>query len=371
MNEMPELPSAEEIQAPELLQQVRWFDVDESSHYLDFSEPYHSPKYTLSWNGIKFAPLGGIHALTGQPGHGKTMTLTQFMVAILAGEFGGLRYELADEVPHPTLLYIDTEMEKDNTIAVKNRVLTLAGRDINVNYDDFKVVMLREVDKAVERWKMTLKALWNVRPTVCIIDGLLDIVEDFNDNEECQGIIYQCMKVASFYPTSLWCLVHENPNSTKLVGHLGSMLERKVTDVFSTKKERNESTGQRTFTVSQRKARGRDVDDWKFMVNPTGGWGLPEQIDTTTTEEEKKDNENDGYDWNKISSILYNAINPPSSQTFRMIRESLKKELRIGSDSATKIINSAKRKGLIVYHTSNEKFTYNGPVEFENSILPF
>ena len=366
---MPELPSAEEIQAPELLQQVGWFDVDESLHYLDFSEPYHSPKYTLSWNGIKFAPLGGIHALTGQPGHGKTMTLTQFMVAILAGEFGGLRYELSDDVPHPTLLYIDTEMEKDNTIAVKNRVLTLAGRDINVNYDDFKVVMLREVDKAVERWKMTLKALWNVRPTVCIIDGLLDIVEDFNDNEECQGIIYQCMKVASFYPTSLWCLVHENPNSTKLVGHLGSMLERKVTDVFSTKKERNEQTGQRTFTVSQRKARGRDVDDWKFMVNPTGGWGLPEQIDNIPTDAIEENDDN--IDWNKVCQALINAINPPSSKSCYAIRESLKKELHIGSTTANKLINEAKRKGIIVFHSTNQKFTYNGPIEIENSGLPF
>ena len=365
--EMPELPKAEELQVPELLQKLGWWDVDETSRYLDFTEPYTPPHYTLSWNGIKFAPLGGIHALTGQPGHGKTMTLTQFMVAILAGEFGGLRYELGDEIPKPVLLYIDTEMEKDNTIAVKNRVLTMAGRDINVNYDDFKVIMLREVDTACERWKFTLKALWNVRPTVCIIDGLLDIVDDFNDNEECQSIIYQCMKVASYYSTSLWCLVHENPNSTKLVGHLGSMLERKVTDVFSTKKELNERTGQRTFTVSQRKARGRDVDNWKFIVNPTLGWGIPEQIELG----EAVQVGNNEYSWDKITEVLRNVINPPSSQTFRAIREALKKDLKIGSDKATQIINEAKNSGIIQLHTANGKFTFIGLQKNEDSGLPF
>ena len=364
---MPELPNAADLQAPELLEKLKWFEIDETSHYLDFAEPYHAPKYTLSWNGVKFAPLGGIHALTGQPGHGKTMTLAQFMAAILSGQFGGLHYELGDEVPHPTLLYIDTEMEKDNTIAVKNRVLTMAGRDINMNYDDFKVIMLREVDNAVERWKMTLKALWNIRPTVCIIDGLLDIVDDFNDNEECQEIIYQCMKVASYYPTSLWCLVHENPNSTKLVGHLGSMLERKVTDVFSTKKEKNEATGQRTFTVSQRKARGRDVDNWKFIVNPIDGWGIPEQIETG----EAVQIGNNEYSWDKITEVLRNSINPPNSQTFRAIREALKKDLHIGSDKATQIINEAKNTGIIRLHSANGKFTFIGAKSDENSGLPF
>lgn len=368
---MPELPNAADLQAPELLEKLKWFEIDETSHYLDFAEPYHAPKYTLSWNGVKFAPMGGIHALTGQPGHGKTMTLAQFMAAILSGQFGGLHYELGDEVPHPTLLYIDTEMEKDNTIAVKNRVLTMAGRDINVNYDDFKVIMLREVDNAVERWKMTLKALWNIRPTVCIIDGLLDIVDDFNDNEECQEIIYQCMKVSSYYPTSLWCLVHENPNSTKLVGHLGSMLERKVTDVFSTKKERNEATGQRTFTVSQRKARGRDVDDWKFVVNPIYGWGIPEQIEQVETSEESQNENDDKTDWDRVNKALQNAINPPSSASYYAIRESLKKELHIGSTTATKLMTKARGKGIIVYHSTNQKYTYNGPIETEESGLPF
>ena len=122
----------------------QWMDVDR--RLLDFNEPYKPPMFTLSWKGIPFAPLAGIHNITGQAGNGKTMTIAQFMAAILCGEFGQLRYELTDEIPHPKVLYIDTEMEKDNTIAVKNRVLTMAGRDINKQYDDFIIVMLRDVD---------------------------------------------------------------------------------------------------------------------------------------------------------------------------------------------------------------------------------
>ena len=293
----PELPG----QVPEFLKGDDWYEVDISPYELNFQEPYRAPKFTLSWRGIPFAPLGGIHNITGQSGNGKTMTIAQFMATILCGQVGGLRYELADERPNPTLLYIDTEMEKDNTIAVKNRVLTLAGRDIGREYDDFKVIMLREVPDtkrlsknkhgedvertvpaAVMRWRMVLKAIWTYRPTVCFIDGLMDVVADFNDNVMCQELIYKCMQVATNYEMSLWCILHQNPGGEKLVGHLGSFLERKVTDVIQTKKEKDKNTGDVKFTVSQKKARSRDIDEWQFMVEPVMGWGVPRQIGDNT-----------------------------------------------------------------------------------------
>jgi hypothetical protein len=139
--------------------------------------------------------------------------------------------------------------------------------------------MLRETTTAQERWQKVLRSIYEKRPTVVFIDGLLDVVNDFNSNEECQRLIYKCMQVASHYGISVWCLVHQNPNTTKLVGHLGSMLERKVTDVFTSKKHIDARTGEVTFTVCQPEARGRDVPKWKFRVLPVGSYGRPEQID--------------------------------------------------------------------------------------------
>jgi hypothetical protein len=185
------------------------------------------------------------------------------------------------------VLYIDTEMEEANTIAMKNRVLSMTGRTVGEQYDDFIVIMLREassqdkhVSAAVMRWRLTLKAIYQYQPTVAFIDGLLDVVNDFNSNTECQELIYKCMQAATHYGISLWCLVHQNPGNDKLVGHLGSMLERKVTDIFVTKKEKNDTTGDATFNVHQLKARGRDIPDWKFKVLPVNGWGVPEQLNS-------------------------------------------------------------------------------------------
>ena len=298
----------EDFQQFMLQDEWQWMNVDD--YLLDFKEAYKPPRFTLSWKGIPFAPLGGIHNITGQSGNGKTMTIAQFMAALLCGSVGNLKYELQDEIPHPKILYIDTEMEKDNTIAVKNRVLTMAGRDIGKAYDDFKVVMLRDVadipivdekgqqvlDKkgrkqtvnpAIVRWRMTLKAIWEYRPTAVFIDGLLDVVADFNDNIECQELIFKCMKLATHYNISLWCILHQNPGGEKLVGHLGSFLERKVTDVIQTKKVKDDKTGDVTFEVKQKKARSQDFPDWKFRVLPVDGWGRPEQIEAPAQAEFK------------------------------------------------------------------------------------
>lgn len=300
---MPELPDVQRV--PEFLAGDHWFDTNVEPYRLDFSKAYEAPRYTLAWRGIGFAPLGGIQAITGQAGNGKTMTLAQFITAILAGEFGDLTYNLRDENPNPRVLYIDTEMEEANTIAMKNRVMTMCNRQITDDADDFIVVMLREVPEtqeervtskkgdthmvrvpaAVMRWRMVLKAIWQYKPTVAFIDGLLDVVADFNDNVECQEIIYKCMQVASHYGISVWCVVHQNPGGEKLVGHLGSFLERKVTDIFQTKKDKKD--GDVSFTVKQLKARGRDIDDWKFHVLPVSGWGMPEQIEAAAKTEPK------------------------------------------------------------------------------------
>ena len=301
-NNLPAVP--EGIEIPTFLPQDDWFGVDTSPYRLDFSKQYTPPKYVLSWNGIGFAPLGGIQAITGQAGTGKTMTIAQFIAAILGGSFGNLQYMLTEHQPDPRVLYIDTEMEEANTIALKNRVLTMTGRVVGEDYDDFIILMLREaasedkkVAAATMRWRLTLKALYEYRPTVAFIDGLLDVVNDFNSNPECQEIIYKCMQAATHYGISLWCLVHQNPGADKLVGHLGSMLERKVTDIFVTKKEKTDTTGDAIFKVHQMKARGRDVPDWQFRVLPTLGWGVPEQL---TSEPKKNDDPDTIKSWLEV-----------------------------------------------------------------------
>lgn len=283
---------------PDFLKGDDWFGTNVDGDFLDFDKPYRPPRYTMERDGVPFADVGEIHIISGKPGNGKTGLMAQLIAATLGGRFGNT---ITRKVGHkingqegfyeiPTrILYVDTEQGEDDTIGFKNRVLSMSGVPKDEAKEHFFILRLRDTELASDRWKKILKAIWQVRPTDIFLDGMLDIVEDYNDQKECQPIIRKCMMLATYYDTSLWAVLHENPMVDKLVGTLGSITQRKVSEIFSVIKvkqsdlkpnEQRPELPDIYFRVKQNKARGKDVADWLFQyVTNAGGWGEPKEID--------------------------------------------------------------------------------------------
>ena len=120
--EAPLYDEENEPAAADIVAKYKLQNEDLTQYWLDPCEEYKPPQYTLNYNGTPFAPIGGIHGLTGQPGHGKTFTFTILIAAILKGEYCGIQYEQAETIPNPSVLYIDTEMEKGHTQLVQRRI---------------------------------------------------------------------------------------------------------------------------------------------------------------------------------------------------------------------------------------------------------
>ena len=302
MNEENKIPLPGEQDAkppkPDFLQGDDWFDADISGDFLDFDKPYRPPRYTMEREGVPFADVGEIHIISGKPGNGKTGLMAQLIAATLGGRFGNT---VARKVGHkvngsddfhelPTrILYVDTEQGEDDTIGFKNRVISMSGVSKDEAKEHLKILRLRDTEMAKDRWRKILKAIWQMQPTDIFLDGMLDIVEDYNDQKECQPIIRKCMMMATHYDTSLWAVLHENPMVDKLVGTLGSITQRKVSEIFTVIKvkqadlktnEKRDDLPDIYFRVKQNKARGKDVADWLFQyVTNAGGWGQPVEIE--------------------------------------------------------------------------------------------
>lgn len=300
-------------QKPDFLQGDEWFDTQVDDDFLDFDEPYRPPRHTMERDDVPFADVGELHIISGKPGNGKTGLMSQLEAATLGGQFGKtvcrqvghiVRDEQGNIVTgedrrplfqqRPTrILHIDTEQGKDDTIAFKNRVISMSGVDPQEAKQHFFILRLRDTELAIDRWKKILKAIYVVQPTDIFLDGMLDIVEDYNDQKECQPIIRKCMMLATYYDASLWAVLHENPLVDKLVGTLGSITQRKVSEIFTVIKvkqadlkenERRADLPDIYFRVKQNKARGKDVADWLFQyVTNAGGWGQPVEIEENGT----------------------------------------------------------------------------------------
>lgn len=315
---------------PELLKERKWFGTPTDGLLLNFAKPYTPPKWTLCHNGISFAKRGDLHIVGGKAGHGKTAFMSQIMAAILCGKFGGLACEI--ESDKPSVLYIDTEQSEDDTIAIKNRVCTLANINYSVKNDRFIVARLRDTTKAEERYRQILQLIWDIKPTVVFIDGLLDIVNDYNDQTECSEIIRELMAVSTALNMSMWCVLHENPMTDKLVGSLGSIAERKVTEVFIIRKHKAPHQDKRFkdfpsvfFEIKQTKARGKDQEDWYFVVEDRAlGWGVPVELGVSEEEKTKFDprvlkqwitDRQRDVDWPATRTDIYSNIFKPEGIT--------------------------------------------------------
>ena len=286
-NNTPELASAEQLAMDEL-----------RPYLLDASKDYSEPFYMLEYNGVPFSPIGGIQALSGQKKNGKTFVIAQLIAACLAPDAPRVHENLPGlTVPERTLehlghlpivLWIDTEMEELNSAKVLRRVHWLVGQDFKVPHERFHVLWMRTVEATDQepafkkRWRLIKLAIEIMHPDIVFIDGVRDIIGDFNDNAASSQLVQELMATAEKHHICIWNVLHMNPrpgndDESKMRGHLGTELGNKVTDTLVSIKKKQGS--QVTFTVKQLDARGKDLEDWQFEVTEqAGALGIPRII---------------------------------------------------------------------------------------------
>jgi len=296
-NNTPQLASPEQLAMDEL-----------RPYLLDASKDYAEPFYMLEYNGVQFSPIGGIQALSGQKKNGKTFVIAQLIAVCLDPESPRVHDNLPGlTVPQRTLehlghlphvLWIDTEMEELNSAKVLRRVHWLVGQDMKTPHERFHVLWMRTVEGTEQepaykkRWRLIKLAIEMLHPDIVFIDGVRDIIGDFNDNAASSQLVQELMATAEKYHICIWNVLHMNPrpgndDESKMRGHLGTELGNKVTDTLVSIKQK--TTSGVTFTVKQMDARGKDMDDWKFEVTEqAGALGIPRIIAGTTPQPKKE-----------------------------------------------------------------------------------
>ena len=294
---LPQTATAEELAIQEL-----------RPYLLDARENYPEPYYMLEYNGVPFSAIGGIQAITGQKKNGKTFVLSMMMATVLAPDAPRVHENLPGlTVPQRTLeylghlpkvLYVDTEMEKLNSAKVLRRVLWLIGHEMDQPHERLYILCLRTIEAtenepAFMRRKRLIKlAIDTFKPDIVFIDGVRDIIGNFNDNEESSALVQELMAEAEKRGICIWSVLHLNPrpgndDESKMRGHLGTELGNKVTDTLASHKDKK--GGKIIFTVKQLDARGKDLDEFTFEVTDQAGFlGIPRIVGNDYKPKEEK-----------------------------------------------------------------------------------
>lgn len=209
------------------------------------------------------------------PKNGKSSLLSIFIAAFLCGQWGRVKSFFLNA----RILYIDTEMKKFDTQRIGRMALKMAGMPESVNPPNFIFVNLRKYspDEIVPMVEALIKRF---TPDFVFIDGSLDLVNNFNDNDESNALVKQkYLAWMSTYKCNIITAVHTNKtNDThQSQGHLGAMLDKKGEITLECQLDKNTHI----ITVSAPTCRHTVVPEFSFKY---GEDGLPVPCDDTVAE---------------------------------------------------------------------------------------
>ena len=330
--------------------------VDLTDNILSLAEYYPETKMILTFKGVGFGAIGGIQFITGHQKNGKTFLMAQLMAAILNGScerakqfIPGLQFneELRGEYPNPSVLYVDTEQEKENTAKVAKRVHWLCGWPLDVPNERFNVVWLRAEDSNEGRWTKVKAAIDKYQPLAVFVDGIRDVLGDFNDLKESASLIDQCMTITTYKHCTFWSVLHENPGSDKMRGHLGTEAANKASDVIRvTKKKQADKV---TFDVEQVAARGRDIEAWQFVVTDDAGrLGVPKIINSGIVLQSESSDSIPAMDWERLVSQCEIELGDAKSLSRNKLEKALKNACKFGTNKVRNFISKAIELGVLI-----------------------
>lgn len=176
--------------------------------------------------------LGNISATTGKQKSKKSMLAGCILAATSSN--GIIHQKLIGELPEGKRMSMlfDTEQAKYDTHKLGMRILEAGG-----SLNDINVWCLREYQPK-DRIKIIERALerYGHLTGFMVIDGIADLVDSINDEEQANKIVGKLMKWTSVYNIHIHVVIHQNKDNNFATGHVGSAVLKKSECVIGVEK---------------------------------------------------------------------------------------------------------------------------------------
>jgi len=292
------------------------------------AEKLAEPIFTVKSLGAGAFPLGDLQAIKAKSKSGKTYAASIIAAVVLGVDFGTLKAG----VEGARVLFFDTEQNKLNTAKVMRRIHSLLGWGDTENTDRLHVYSLRRMDLAV-RCEYIAAKVQEYRPTAVIIDGIADLILNFNDVEESSRLIDWLMKLSADNNCAVITVLHENKSKDDngMKGHLGTLLLQKSSDVFQCGK------GNGVFTVTETDSRNLPIEDFSFFID---GHGVPHPAQGMASLKVDATRE-------KIKNVLKEVYKDGGGLTYSELVAAYALHAALGTESAKKYVRTAKEMALL------------------------
>lgn len=242
------------------------------NHVLDLSQPINEPKFLFSIGNIPSIPAGELIGIKGRAKQGKSQWEYILISVMLAGISKG---EIKPLQPHYKVLLFDTEQSQASLKKCCQRALKFAGLPTDKNDVRFMPFFMRPLS-IEERKRVIEDAIKEEKPDIVFIDGVRDLLQDFNSLEQSNDLIQWLLHLTAEYGCTIVSVLHQNKSKDdgNMRGHLGTELLNKLTDCFEVSKKDGK------FLVTCTDSRNVPCADFAFSIDADGNF----QVEETTTE---------------------------------------------------------------------------------------
>ena len=210
------LDPSKEIELPPTLLSVREYSGTQS---------FYKPIFTL----------GDLSLIQGRQKSKKTFFTSSVCVSLL-NEFAFIDKLSPDAPENTTIAIFDTEQSDYYAQITNKRIAKLSGTN------EFYYFALRDSDPK-ERREIIECFLYSHKKKISyiLIDGIVDLLYDFNDLKECSELVQWVMRITKEYNVHCSCILHENNSDGKARGHVGTMLAQKAETVLKIEKNQSDT----------------------------------------------------------------------------------------------------------------------------------
>ena len=286
----------------------------------------------LSIDGIPIFEQGDIAAIKGKQKAGKTTVLKAMVGAWLKGSL----FRLKSEKEGAKVLWLDTEQKQHDVRQIVLDICQMTSLSPDYINNHLMVYTVRKLAQNVLLNRTEL-LISTYRPDVVIIDGIVDFIKSFNDEEASHTLINQLIVLCDQYHCTIVNVLHENKNGEdqNMRGHLGTMMAQKASTVLRCKKNNG------IITISCTDSRHRAMPDWYLTYDAYGHIVDPQDISVTAiTPAQKKENER--------KEIVKRIIQEHGGQiTRKELNSKLEKELHLNRTTVATFITKL-LKGMLM-----------------------
>jgi len=230
----------------------------ESAHYKIDYEPSPAAKL-LTIEGNNIGSAGNYVIFSGLPKSGKSSYLSAVVASSITGQaFYGIQTHLQTG---KHIGYFDTESNETDFYSNLDRIKRITGRPNLPAF--FNAFTTRSFDSQTNVDLITLYiSKW--KPSIVIIDGLLDCISNYNDEGQSRSLIDWLKKITNDFNVLVIGVIHLGKKDNHTLGHFGSMADRYAQSVLEVAKDKDRGL----FTLKPKYLRScADFSEINIMYN--------------------------------------------------------------------------------------------------------